>query len=126
MSEYKHRPLCNPTTFIEDGSIMLDEESHVTFVMRLLLCFNNYLASQFHSDLQLLIDSDAWLRSITFLQDGHRVRLAPWALVPGGRPKDAEKPNSLVEPYEEELISQDYVRKVTWDCVQEFTSENEV
>jgi hypothetical protein len=101
----------------------MDSESHVTYVMRLLLCFNNYLASQFHPDLQLQIDSDTWLRSITFLQDGQRVRLVPWALAPGGRPKDAEEPTALVEPYDGELISQEPIRKATWDRIQKFKAE---
>ena len=109
------RPWCTHASFIEDGSVAMDEGQLVQFTSRLSLAFMIYMLRQHSQHLDLRIDCDQVLEAITFMHQGQRVSLAPWSDCPGWRPKECESPVEDFPKYQgKELIEQDGIRVAAW------------
>lgn len=109
------RPWCTHASFIQDGSVAMDEGQLIQFTSRLSLAFMIYMLQQHSQHLDLQIDCDQVLGAITFMQDGKRVSLPPWSNCPGWRPKDGETPGEGFPEYiGRELIEQDGIRVAAW------------
>ncbi|KAJ7444114.1 hypothetical protein B0H11DRAFT_1747702 [Mycena galericulata] len=106
-------------TFVREGVIMMLHMSLVTFLVRALLCFCHYVALQAPAEYKIQIDADTFIQAFTTLKDGHRVNTGPWALAPGWRRRDDQRP--WVFEHQWTLEDQDSARSeafARWDAYE--------
>lgn len=81
----------NVATFVTEGPTIMSPSSIMGFLVRCLLLLAVTMMSQLPSGMDVRIDSDAFVGSLSFVdRDGSRKRLSSWADGPGWRRTDAE------------------------------------
>ncbi|KAJ7714586.1 hypothetical protein B0H16DRAFT_1807666 [Mycena metata] len=105
----RHRAFTNEANFAQDGQVVNDTRSHVTFMAHLLLLLAIWITNQLPFVYQFRIDSDRFLSAFSFQVDnqGRREAVGPWENGPGFR-----DPTAVQEGLNDgrNLVSQDIVR----------------
>ncbi|KDR65409.1 hypothetical protein GALMADRAFT_148722 [Galerina marginata CBS 339.88] len=105
---FTERLSCYPSTFAEDGGVIMPRMSLVTFLARSFLTLVLCILAQLDPVIGARVDSDTFLRSFSFNNaHGNRQRVGPWKLGPGWRSPDASNEpshNDLLVDYD--LVSQ--------------------
>ncbi|KAF8953459.1 hypothetical protein BDZ97DRAFT_1767424 [Flammula alnicola] len=102
----RKRLSCNPSTFAEDGRVIIPRLSLVAFLAKSFLTVVLCILAQLDPLIGARVDSDAFLGSFSFAnEDGHHQRVGPWRLGPGWRSPNAsnETENILLDS---DLVSQ--------------------
>ncbi|KAF8960611.1 hypothetical protein BDZ97DRAFT_1921995 [Flammula alnicola] len=102
----RKRLSCNPSTFAEDGRVIIPRLSLVAFLAKSFLTVVLCILAQLDPLIGARVDSNAFLGSFSFAnEDGHRQRVGPWRLGPGWRSPNAsnETENILLDS---DLVSQ--------------------
>ncbi|KAF8972601.1 hypothetical protein BDZ97DRAFT_1913105 [Flammula alnicola] len=97
---------CNPSTFAEDGRVIIPRLSLVAFLAKSFLTVVLCILAQLDPLIGVRVDSDAFLGSFSFAnEDGHRQRVGPWRLGPGWRSPNASNESENIL-HNSDLVSQ--------------------
>lgn len=97
------------SNFANDGIVVMEPEAHFRFFSRGLLQSNFFMLEQCPAELDIQIDREAWLRSITMRgPDGGRISAADWAEGPDGNVK--QRYNETHQKIQQQLLVDMYER----------------
>ncbi|KAJ6448468.1 hypothetical protein C8R45DRAFT_1115238 [Mycena sanguinolenta] len=102
----RHRAFSTQANFAQDGEVVNDTRSHVTFMVRLLLLLVIWILNQLPFAYQIRVNSDQFLGSFSFQVNNEREAVGVWENGPGFRDPSAQQvPNNGSG-----LVSQDTIR----------------
>lgn len=80
----KHRLVSNQMTYAEDGPVCIEQSSLMTFISRALLQMNSSALRQLPNNWQVDIDTDMFLKSISFhnTKTDERETIGSWSQAP--------------------------------------------
>ncbi|KAJ7894233.1 hypothetical protein B0H14DRAFT_3657462 [Mycena olivaceomarginata] len=104
----RYRAFSTQANFAQDGEVVNDTRSHVTFMVRLLLLLVIWIVNQMPFAYQIRVDSDQFLGAFSFQVKDKREAVGVWENGPGFR-----SPGATHVPHDgSTLVPQDAVRSL--------------